>query len=50
MPILVLLPLITLLAIVLAWRTQGANRALSLIIAAAGLGASVWYMQGIPAL
>ncbi|MGE8547152.1 hypothetical protein [Alcaligenes sp. Marseille-Q7550] len=50
MPILVLLPLITLPAIVLACRTQGANRALSLIIVAASLGASAWYMQGIPAL
>lgn len=50
MPALIILPIITLLALVLAWRTRGVERALSLAITALSGGFSAWYFSMLFAL
>lgn len=45
MVLLLLLPLVTVLSAILAWRTRGPDRALSLAIVLLSLGGNVWYFS-----
>jgi len=47
MPTFLLLPLITLLALILAWRTRGLNRGLSIAIAVLSLAFFAWYFSAL---
>lgn len=47
MPTFLLLPVITLLALILAWRTRGFNRGLSIAIAVISLVFFAWYFSGL---
>lgn len=50
MPVIILLPIITLLSLVLAWRTRGVDRALSLAITILSAGFSAVYFSILSAL
>lgn len=45
MPLFFLLPVITVLALVLVWRTRGIERGLSIAIAVLSLIFNVWYFS-----
>lgn len=47
MPTFLLLPVITLLALILAWRTRGFNRGLSMAIAMLSLVFFAWYFSAL---
>ena len=47
MPTFLLLPLITLLALILAWRTRGVNRGVSIAIAVLSLVFFAWYFSAL---
>jgi len=47
MPTFLLLPVITLLAVILAWRTRGIERGLSIVIAVLSLVFFAWYFSAL---
>jgi len=47
MPTFLLLPVITLLALILAWRTRGIDRGLSIAVAVLSLIFFAWYFSAL---